>query len=177
MALEDLKKITLITKTRLYDWMVMPFSLKNTTSTFTMTMSEVFRNLGNKFLKVKVFVDDLNVHSESWEEHLQHLDVVFSKFKEVNLKLNLNKCYFVAKNITFLGQVVNKDGTKPNPGKIESVLHFLEPKTVTNIRSFLGLTGYYWNHVRSYSRLSILLFKLTKRDVDFVWNLDCQQAF
>jgi hypothetical protein len=63
-------------------------------------MSEVFKNLGDKFLKV--FVDDLNVHNESWEEHLQHLDVVFFKLREVNLKLNLNKCCFVAKNITFL---------------------------------------------------------------------------
>jgi len=77
-------------------------------------MSKVFKNLGDKFLKV--FVDDLNVHNESWEEHLQHLDIVFFKLREVNLKLNLNKCCFVAKNITFLRHVVNKDGTKPNPG-------------------------------------------------------------
>jgi hypothetical protein len=105
MAPEDMKKTSLITKTSLYDWMVMPFVLKNTTSTFTMTMSEVFRNLGDKFLKV--FVDDLNVHNESWQEHFQHLDAVFSKFKEVNLKLNLNKCCFAANSITFLGHVVN----------------------------------------------------------------------
>ncbi len=70
-------------------------------------MSKAFRNLGNKFLKV--FVDDLNVHSESWEEHLQRLDVVFSKLEEVNLKLNPNKCSFATKNITFLGHVVSKD--------------------------------------------------------------------
>jgi hypothetical protein len=96
---------------------------------------------------------------------------------EVKLKLNPNECCFVAKSITFLGHVVSKDGTKLNPSKIEAVLHFLEPKTVTNIRSFLGLTGYYRNYVRGYSRLATPLFELTKRDVDFVWNLNCQQAF
>jgi len=64
----------------------MPFGLKNATSTFTQTMSEVFKDLGSKFLKV--FVDDLNVHSESWGEHLQHLNAVFCKLREVNLKLN-----------------------------------------------------------------------------------------
>jgi hypothetical protein len=112
-------------------------------------MSKVFKDLGSKFLKV--FVDDLNVHNESWEEHLQHLDVVFYKLKEVNLKLNPNKCCFIAKNITFLGHVVSKEGTKPDPGKIEAVLHFLEPKMLTNIRSFLGPTGYYRNYVRGYS--------------------------
>jgi hypothetical protein len=67
MAPKDIKKTELITKTGLYDWTVMPFGLKNATSTFTRTMSEVFKDLGSKFLKV--FVDDLNVHSESWGEH------------------------------------------------------------------------------------------------------------
>jgi hypothetical protein len=98
MAPKDMKKTTLITKIGLYDWTVMPFSLKNATNTLTRTMSKVFKGLGGKFLKV--FIDDLNVHNESWEEHLQHLDVVFFKLKEVNLKLNPNKCCFVAKSIT-----------------------------------------------------------------------------
>jgi hypothetical protein len=87
------------------------------------------------------------VHSESWEEHLQHLDVVFCKLKEVNLKLDPNKCCFAAKSITFLGHVVNKEGTKPDPGKIEAFLHFPEPKTVTNVRLFLGLTRFCRNYV------------------------------
>jgi hypothetical protein len=68
MALEDVKKTALVTKTRLYDWTVMPFGLKNATSTFTRTMSSIFKEMGDKFLKV--FVDDLNIHSESWEDHL-----------------------------------------------------------------------------------------------------------
>jgi hypothetical protein len=63
----------------------MSFGLKNATNNFTRTMSEVFKELGNKLLKV--FVDDLNVHSKNWEEHLQHLDVVFLKLRELNLKL------------------------------------------------------------------------------------------
>jgi hypothetical protein len=99
MALEDMKKTTLITKTRLYDWTVMPFGLKNATSTFTKIMSAVFKELGDKFLKI--FVDDFNIHNENWEEHLQHLDVVLFKFKEVNLKLNSSKCCFVAKKSRF----------------------------------------------------------------------------
>ncbi len=94
-----MKKTTLITKIRLYDWTIMPFGLKNATSTFTKTISEVFRDLGNKFLKV--FVNDFNRHNESWEEHLQHLDVVFFKLSEVNLKLNPNKCCFATKNLHF----------------------------------------------------------------------------
>jgi hypothetical protein len=175
MALKDMKKTTLITKTWLYDWTVMPFGLKNATSTFTKIMSTFFKELGNKFLKI--FVDDLNIHSENWGEHLQHLDVVLFKLKEVNLKLNLNKCCFATKSIMFLGHVVSNEGTKPETSKIDVVLHFPELKMVTNIKSFLGLTGYYRNYVRGYSQLVASLFELTKRDIDFVWNLDCQQAF
>jgi len=175
MALEDMKKTALITKTGLYDWIVMPFGFKNATSTFTRTMSEVFKDLGSNFLKI--FGYDLNVHSESWEEHLQHLGIVMYKLREVNLKLNPNKCCFAAKNITFLGHVVSKEGTKLDPGKIEAVLHFSQPKIVTNVRSFLGLTGYYRNYVRGYSQLAAPLFELTRKDVNFVWDMGCQQAF
>jgi hypothetical protein len=175
MAPEDVKKTALITKTGLYDWTVMPFGLKNATSTFTRTMSEVFKELGSNFLKV--FVDDLNVHSCSWDEHLQHLDMVLCKLRGVNLKLNPNKCSFAAKSITFLGHVVSKDGAKPDPGKIEAVLHFPQPRTVTNVKSFLGLTGYYRKYVKGYARLAAPLFELTRKDVDFVWNMGCQQAF
>jgi predicted aspartyl protease len=105
MALEDVKKTALITKTGLYDWTVMPFGLKNATSTFTRTMAEVFKDLGSAFLKV--FVDNLNVHSETWGEHIQHLDAVLYKLREVNLKLNPSKCCFAAKTITFLGHMVS----------------------------------------------------------------------
>jgi hypothetical protein len=175
MAPKDMKKTILITKTGLYDWTIMPFGLKNATSMFTRTMAEVIKDLGSKFLKV--FVDDLNVHSKSWGEHLQHLDAVLCKLKEVNLKLNPNKCCFAAKTITFLGHVVSKEGTRPNPGKIEAVLHFPTPKTVTSVRSFLGLTGYYRKYIRGYSRLAGPLFELTRKDVAFVWDMGCQQAY
>jgi hypothetical protein len=175
MAPKDIRKTSLITKSGLYDWTVMPFGLKNATSTFTRTMSEVFKDLGDKFLKV--FVDDLNIHSESWEDHLRHLGAVLSKLREVNLKLNPSKCCFAAKSIVFLGHVVSKEGTKPDPGKIDVVLHFPESKTVTNVRSFMGLIGYYRKYIRGYSRMASSLFELTKKDVAFVWNQNCQRAF
>ncbi len=170
-----MRKTALITKSGLYDWTVMPFGLKNTTSTFTRTMSEVFKDLGDKFLKV--FVDDLNIHNERWEDHLQRLEAVLSRLREVNLKLNPSKCCFAAENIVFLGHVVNKEGTKPNPGKIDAVLCFPEPKAVTNVRSFLGLTGYYRKYIKGYSRMAGPLFELTKKDVAFVWSQNCQRAF
>jgi hypothetical protein len=105
------------------------------------------------------------------------LGTVLSRLREVNLKLNPSKCCFAAESIVFLGHVVSKEGTKPDPGKIDAMLCFPEPKTVTNVRSFLGLTGYYRKYIRGYSRLASPLFELTKKDVAFVWNQDCQRAF
>jgi hypothetical protein len=138
-------------------------------------MSSVFEELGDKFLKV--FVDDLNIHSENWEDHLQHLGAVLSRLREVNLKLNPSKCCFVAESIVFLGHVVSKEGTKPDLGKIDAVPRFPEPKTVTNVRAFLGLTRHYRKYIRGYSRLASPLFELTKKDIAFVWNQDYQRAF
>jgi hypothetical protein len=175
MALEDVKKTALITKTGLYDWTIMPFGLKNATSTFTRTMAEVFKDLGSAFLKV--FVNNLNVHNETWGEHIQHLDAMFCKLREVNLKLNPSKCCFAAKAITFLGHMVSQEGIQPDPGKIAAVLHFPTPKNVTSIRSFLGLTGYYRKYVRGYSKLAGPLFELTRKDVAFVWDVGCEQAY
>jgi hypothetical protein len=122
-------------------------------------------------------VDDLNVHIESWGEHLQHLDAVLCKLREVNMKLNPSKCCFAAKTITFLGHMVSKEGIRPDPGKVETVLHFPTPRNVTSVKSFLGLTGYYRKYVRSYTSLAGPLFELTKKDVAFVWDMGCEQAY
>ncbi len=175
MAPEDMRKTALITKTGLYDWTVMPFGLKNATSTFTRTMSEVFKDLGGAFLKV--FVDDLNVHSETWDDHLRHLEAVLGKLRGVNLKLNPSKCCFAAKSITFLGHVVSKEGIQPDPRKVEAVLHFPTLKNVTSVISFLGLTGYYRKYIKGYSNLTGPLFELTRKDVVFAWNVNCEQAY
>jgi hypothetical protein len=75
-----------------------------------------------------------------------------------------------AKSIVFLGHVVNKEGTKPDPSKMDVVLRFPAPKTVTNTRSFLGLIGYYQKYIRGYSRIASPLFELTKKDMAFVWD-------
>jgi hypothetical protein len=101
MVPEDTKKTTLITKIGLYDWTIMPFSLKNATNTFTKTMSEVVKDLGSKFLKV--FVNDLNVHIKSWEEHFQHLDALFYKLGEVNFKIEPKQMLFCYKEYYISG--------------------------------------------------------------------------
>jgi hypothetical protein len=93
MALEDMKNTIIITKSGLYEWNVMPFGLKNAINTFSRTMVNIFKEWTNQFLKV--FVDDVYIHSGTRNEHLCHIRLVLQKLLEVNLKLNLGKCYLV----------------------------------------------------------------------------------
>jgi hypothetical protein len=143
---EDVKKSTLITKFGLYDWIVMPFGMKNATSTFTCTMTEIFGAYMDRFLKV--FVDDLNIHILTWDEHLEHIRFVLMKLKEVNFKLNPDKCEFAKTNICFLGHTVNRKGTQPDQQKFKIVIEFPILMLVTNVHAFLGINGYYMNYVK-----------------------------
>jgi len=104
MLLDDIKKIAIITKSGLYDWNVMPFRLKNATRTFFRTIAKMFKDWTDQFLKV--FVDDVNIHNQTWQERLTHLKVVFTQLQKVNLKLNLGECFFGAQHIVFLGHIV-----------------------------------------------------------------------
>jgi hypothetical protein len=119
MTPDDVKKTTMITKSSPYEWNVMPFGLKNTTSTFSQTMVDIFKEWTNQF--VKVFVDDINIHSGTWNEHLGHIILVFQKLKGVNLKLNPSKCCFGSKSITFLGHVMDNAKSQNDPRKIAIV--------------------------------------------------------
>jgi hypothetical protein len=105
------------------------------------------------------------------------MSLVFKELGGVNLKPNPGKCSFVARSIAFLGHVVSSEGTRPDPSKIDAIVHFPVPKTITDVRSFLGLTGYYRNYVRGYARLAVPLFELTRKEVAFVWDSVCQNAF
>ncbi len=94
--------MALITKSRLFDWIVMPFGIQNVINMFSMTTMEVFKTHMDKLL---------NVHNMSWEEHLEHLQYLFMRLTKMNLKFNLEKCEFVKSNLIFLNHVMNKDGT------------------------------------------------------------------
>jgi hypothetical protein len=85
-------------------------------------------------------MDDVNVHSSDWRDHLNHLKMVFYKLRSVNLKMNLGKCYFGAKEITFLRHVVDQQGSRLNPTKIHIVSKFPILLSITNVHSFLGFT-------------------------------------
>ncbi len=106
-------------------------------------VAKMFKDWTNQFLKV--FVDDVNTHNQTWEKHLTHLKAIHTRLQEVNLKLNPEKCSFGAQQIVFLGHVVTRQGSYLDPKKVQVIKDFPIPRTITNVRAFLGLIGYYKN--------------------------------
>jgi hypothetical protein len=153
----------------------MPFGLKNVIGIFSWTMAEVFKDWNNKLLKV--FVDDVNIHSLNWKDHLQHIWMVLQRLKEVHLKLNPNKCCFKAQNITFMGHVMNVERLYLDPKKIADVESFLVPIIITNVRVVLGFTKSYRKFISGYTKIAKPLLGLTKKACKFVWTPIYQGAF
>jgi hypothetical protein len=138
-------------------------------------MTKIFGAYMDKFLIA--FVDDLNIHILIWAEHLEHIRFVLMKLREMNFKFNPYKCEFAKTSIHFLMNNVIRKGTQPDQQKVKAIIELPIPMLVTNVCVFLRLNGYYKNYVKRYSKIAILLFELTKRDVVFSWNNECQNAF
>ncbi|KAK1695348.1 hypothetical protein QYE76_012045 [Lolium multiflorum] len=172
MQLGDEWKTAFKTKFGLYEWLVMPFGLTNAPSTFMRLMNEVLRAFIGRF--VVVYFDDILIYSKSLEEHLDHLRAVFNALRDARLYGNLEKCTFCTNRVAFLGYVVTAQGIEVDPAKIEAIENWPQPKTVTQVRSFLGLAGFYRRFVKDFGSIAAPLNELTKKDVPFVWG-DAQQ--
>ncbi|KAK1641612.1 hypothetical protein QYE76_059417, partial [Lolium multiflorum] len=175
MQLGDEWKTAFKTKFGLYEWLVMPFGLTNAPSTFMRLMNEVLRAFIGRF--VVVYFDDILIYSKSLEDHLDHLRAVFNALRDARLYGNLEKCTFCTNRVAFLGYVVTAQGIEVDPAKIEAIKSWPQPKTVTQVRSFLGLAGFYRRFVKDFGSIAAPLNELTKKDVPFVWGDAQQDAF
>ena len=131
-------------------------------------MNEVLRAFIGRF--VVVYFDDILIYSRSLEEHLEHLRDVFIALRNARLFGNLGKCTFLTDRVSFLGYVVTPQGSMVHKAKIEATESWPQPKTVTHVRSFLGLAGFYRHFVRDFSTIAAPLNDLTKKYVPFVWG-------
>jgi len=175
MEEEDKKKTAFTCHLGLYEFEVMPFGLTNAPPTFQRMMNELLKDWLYEF--TMVYLDDIIIYSKTFEEHIEHIEKVLKKLKEVNLMIKLKKCKWCEENIEYLGHIVGKDGLKPDPKKIEKVKKIEVPKTVRDIRSFLGLCSYYRKFVKGFSKIAKPLNELLKKDKEFLWGEKQQEAF
>ncbi|XP_025616825.1 uncharacterized protein [Arachis hypogaea] len=126
---------------------------------------------------VVVFIDDILVYSKTAKEHKEHLRIVLHILKERKLYTKLSKCEFWKEKKKFIGNVVSKGGVAVDPSKVEAVMEWERPTTVTEVRSFLGLAGYYRRFIEGFSRIALPMTKLTRKEESFVWTSECEESF
>ena len=173
------EKTAFTTQQGLFEFRVMPFGLTNAPAVFQRLMQQVVTPLnpssGPDF--ISVYLDDLLVFSRTLDQHLQHLKTVIDKLSEVGLKLKPTKCRFAQKELEYLGHVVSRGGLKTSPRLVEAVQQFPVPKSVHDVRRFMGLSSYYRKFIRKFAKIVRPLHQLTCKNARFIWTPNCQSAF
>lgn len=145
----DIEKTAFSVNNGKYEFTRLPFGLKNAPSIFQRALDDILRNHIGK--SCYVYIDDIIIFGKDEQEHFKNLEVIFKTLEEANMKIQLDKCEFLQDNVEFLGFIVSSDGIKTNPKKVQTISDFPAPKTLKDLRSFLGMSGYYRSFVKYYA--------------------------
>ena len=175
VAEEDVDKTAFVTRYGQFEFRVLPFGLCNAPATCMRLMQGVLSDFLDDF--VVVYLDDILIFSKTEDEHVRHVDLVLERLEQENFRLKRKKCVFGVNSVAYLGHVVSKDGLSMDPDKIKAILEWPAPKNVTELRSFLGLIGYYRKFLGNFGEVSAPLVELTKKEVRWEWDALQQSAF
>ena len=152
---------------------VMAFGMRNAPATFQRLMQRVLSGVAN----CEVYLDDVVVYSADWQSHVETLSVVFQCLQDASLTLNLAKCEFAKATITYLGKKVGQGQVRPVDAKITAITEFPAPTTKRELRSFLGLAGYYRGFCCNFAAIVSPLTDLLSHTKDLLWDNKCELAF
>ena len=175
MTEEAQKKAAFCLPGGLYQFKVLSFGLCNAPGTFERLMERVLAGLSWK--SCLLYLDDIIVYSRTFEEHVSHLGEVLDRIQEAGMKLKPSKCQLFCPEVSFLGHIIGRDGVRTDPTKTEAIERWATPRNVTDVRSFLGLCGYYRKFVHKFSEIAAPLHELTKKRAVFEWELPQEDAF
>jgi len=142
-----------------FEYLVMPFGLKNAPATFQHFINDVLGEYLDEF--AFSYIDDILIYSENIEEHREHVKNVLKKLQEHGLYVKLSKCEFETNETTFLGHIISDKGISMDPSKVSAIMDWPTPKNVTEIQSFLGLRNYYCNELNSYNHQVVIGSSIT----------------
>eukprot|EP00731_Ephydatia_muelleri_P035196 Em0104g2a len=176
MSAQSRAKTAFVTSYGLFEFNVMPFGLQGAPSTFQRMMDQLLRGLEDC---AAAYLDDLVIHNATWPEHLASLRKVLERLRTAGLTAKPSKCHFAMKECTYLGHIVGNGQVRPEIGKLTAVEDFPVPKTKKEVRTFLGLTGYYRKFVPCYASLAAPLTELTRSNAPTIvkWTTSCNTAF
>lgn len=171
----DKKKTAFSFGQGLWHFKVMPFGLCNAPSCFERLMEQVLEGL--QWKAALVYLDDVLVFGNTFEEERSRLEEVLRRLRVANLKLSPKKCTFFQPEVPFLGHVVGREGVRTDPLKVSAVRDWPVPTNVAEVRSFLGLCSYYRRFVPKFATIAVPLHQLTEKRARFLWDEACQMAF
>ena len=172
MSEEDIHKTAIRTPFGLYEYLRMPFGLRNAAQTFQRYMDLVTRDLEFVF----VFIDDILVASRSEQEHLMHLRQLFDRLRAHGLVINADKCRFAVPELKFLGHHISASGLSPLPDRVEAICKFPRPNTVKQLQRYLGMINFYRRFVKNIAEILLPLYVLTNKK-KLEWSSEAQKAF
>nr|GFC09764.1 putative reverse transcriptase domain-containing protein [Tanacetum cinerariifolium]GFC09771.1 putative reverse transcriptase domain-containing protein [Tanacetum cinerariifolium] len=172
---EDIPKTAFRTRYGHYEFQVMPFGLTNALAVFMDLINRVCKPYLDKFMII--FIDDILIYSKNKEEHEEHLKLILKLLKKEELYAIFSKCEFWISKVQFLGHVIDSKGIHVDSTKIESIKDWTSPKSPTEIRQFLGLSGYYRRFIEGFSKIAKSMTKLTQKNAKFDWGEKEEAAF
>ena len=152
----------------------MPFGLRNAPGTFQRLVQRVLLGLEGF---TAAYLDDILIFSDSWQEHLTHIQEVLSRIRRAGLTLKRAKCTFASAVVEYLGHTVGLGKVAPRQQKVEALLKFPRPMDRKQLRSFLGLAGYYRKFIPHYAQIAATLTNFLKKGAQFVWTEEAEAAF
>ena len=158
-----------------WEFNYMPFGVTGGPGTFQRLMDKILKGLEYKI--ALAYLDDIIAFGETIEECIDRLAIVFGRLKAAGLKLKPKKCFLFKREILYLGHVVSYKGVSCDPEKVEAVARWTPPRTVRQVRTFVGTVGYYKRFIKDYAEICRPLYHLTKPSVKFEWSSECEEAF
>ena len=173
---ENAKKIaTFVTPFGCYSFNRAPYGVKNISIVFTSLMNKVLQGALNSYCFA--WIDDICIYSETFEQHLIHVEDILKRLRDANLTIEARKAHIAKKSVRFIGFILDKTGIKPDPANIEKVVKFKRPTDVKSTRAYIGLTGFLRRFVKDYAQIARPLQLLTHKDTKFKWNEQAEKAF
>ncbi|MBW0486224.1 hypothetical protein O181_025939 [Austropuccinia psidii MF-1] len=170
------KYLIIIVHCGVYEYLRMPFGIKNAPSNFQRMINEIFpEELSEEWLII--YIDDIIVCSKTWEEHIYILSKILTKLQSVNMKISLKECHFGFKELKALGHVVSGLSLGIDKDKVVAVLLKPMAQNKKEIQSFLGFAGYYRQHIKYFACIARPLYKLCDKDTVFEMTVDSAKEF
>jgi transposase InsO family protein len=171
----DKHKTAFCTEDNLYEFNVLSFGMTNAPSCCVRMISNVFKGMSRD--RLVAFIDDVMIHAVSVKQEIENLREAFSRLLKAKLKLNVDKCKLFQTSVSFLGHIVDQDGLRTDPKKVEAIVNWPTPRSASEVRSMVGLIQYYKRHIPECGRIAKPLYDLTRKRVRFVWGPEQQNAF